>query len=168
MGLPLVRALGLTVVAPAANTHPDAQRRCGDDGGLCMSGLGGTVKAWQSHSSCQASSGSPAMLLLLLTVVAFPKQQSCTYSFSMKRCTRIPDRPYTGIHLLSMPQPFCGGQMQEGAVLSIFSGFQSSMQESEQTPERIFQNSIYLSKSGCCGEQTEGQVSYRFLPRDVN
>lgn len=80
MGLPLVRALGLRVVTPAAITHPDAQRRCGNNHGLCACGLACTrwyrVKAWQSHSFCQASSGFPALLLLRV----FPSP--CSSGFS--------------------------------------------------------------------------------------
>lgn len=108
----------------------------------------------QDYLHCYSSGSS-----LLLVVVVFPKQQSCTYSFSRKRCTRIPDRPCAGVHLVSMPQWSCEGHMQERAVLSVFSQLQ---EDSEQTPKRVLQNTVCLSKSGCCGGHQKARFLYRF------
>lgn len=87
----------------------------------------------------------------------------------MKRSTRIPDTgiPDTGIHLVPMPQQFCGGQMQDGAVLSVFSQLQGSTQDSANSREGIAEHYLSFQKWMLWG-QIEARFLTDFMPRDVN
>lgn len=87
---------------------------------------------------------------------------------------RTPARPYTRIHLLSMPRWFRGGKLQKGAggyersCHTVFSQLHGCAQDPEQTPERVLQSTVHCSKSGCCGGQHKARFPTGFTPRDAS